>query len=199
MSFVGWMPFLVASMVAQTSQTPVATPRYARLLQVEDVLRIQVLRQAELSIEAPIGQDGTVSAVGIGQVVAQGKTTAQLATELEALYRERVRLKNPTVSVSIIRFRDLRASIGGFVGRPNSYIFRPGDTIMSLLNLGGGPVPDRADLRRAVLRRQNSSELIPIDLYAMLYRGDISQNYELRDGDTLNIPEANRLLVLVQG
>ncbi|RYD84351.1 MAG: hypothetical protein EOP61_40250, partial [Sphingomonadales bacterium] len=85
------------------------------------------------------------------------------------------------------------------VGRPNSYIFRPGDTIMSLLNLGGGPVPDRADLRRAVLRRQNSSELIPIDLYAMLYRGDISQNYELRDGDTLNIPEANRLLVLVQG
>lgn len=198
MSLVGWMPFVVASVIAQV-QTPAPPPVTGRTLLPDDVLRIQVLRQPELTIEAPVGQDGTVSAVGIGQVVAQGKTPAQLSTELEALYKERVRLKQPQVSVSIIRFRDLRASIGGFVNRPNSYVYRSGDTVKQLLDLGGGPIPDRADLRRATLQRAKSNELIPIDLYSMLYRGDISQNYELQDGDQLNIPEATRLVVLVQG
>ncbi len=41
-------------------------------------------------------------------------------------------------------------------------------------------------------------EQIPLDLHAMLIKGDLSQNYEVQDGDVINIPEtrANRVSII---
>ncbi|RYG74149.1 hypothetical protein EON77_11880 [bacterium] len=134
----------------------------------------------------------------MGTLRAGGRTTAELEADLYELYVKRLKLRNPIVSVTVTRFRELRASVGGFVNRPGQFPIRDGDTLITLLNLGGGPVPDRADLRRATLRRAGTNELIPIDLYAMLIRGDTSQNYEIQDGDELSVPEEtiNRVIVL---
>ncbi|HWA83200.1 MAG TPA: SLBB domain-containing protein, partial [Fimbriimonadaceae bacterium] len=101
--------------------------------------------------------------------------------------------------VTFARYRPTRASIGGAVARPGQYEFRPGDTLLSLIHQGGDPIEGQADQHRAVLHHQNSDEAIPIDLYAMLRRGDLSQNYELQDGDQLEVPVDNRNQVKVLG
>lgn len=168
-------------------------------IQPEDVLRILVYNETQVNADIPVGKDGNISAQFVGIVHAQGKTTTEVEKELVELYRKYLRIKDPRVSVSIVHYRTLKASVGGFVNRPSQYEVRPGDTLISLLNQGGGPIPDRADLRRATLRRANSRELIPVDLYSMLIQGDTSQNYEIEDGDELTIPEETKNRILVQG
>ena len=116
---------------------------------------------------------------------------------MTAEYIKTLRLRDPKVSVVVVRYRPVRASVGGFVNRPGVYDLRPGDTILTLLNFGGGVVTDRADLRRATLRKAGTNELIPLDLFAILNRADTTQNYVVEDGDILNVPESNNRVIVI--
>jgi polysaccharide export outer membrane protein len=173
--------------------------RHPYLLKPEDVLRIQVFGQSQITADVPVGIDGTVSAPFLGSVMAAGKTLDALQAELTNLYESKMRIRDPIVSVTVIQFRQLRASIGGAVGKPGSVQIRPGDTVLSLLNNGGGAIRDEADLRRAYLRHANSLEIIPLDLYAMTVLGDMSQNYQLQDGDEVTVPEERNNHVTITG
>jgi polysaccharide biosynthesis/export protein len=190
----------VAMLVVALVAGALAQPRNgAYRLQPDDVIRIQVFNQQQLSADVPIGHDGAFSAPFVGIVEAAGKTTIEIERELEDLYQKRLKLREPIVSVSVLRYRPLRASVGGYVNRPGTYEMRHGDTIVTLLTQGGGAVPERADLRRTMLRRRDTVELIPIDLQAMLLRGDMSQNYTLQDGDELIVPEETRNRITIMG
>lgn len=195
-TWIGFWVLLVAalSVGAQAQDTASGTYR----LQVEDVIRVQVWNEQQINAVIIIGKDGNISAPFVGIIRAAGKTTTELENDLAIEYQKILKLRNPRVSVTIERFRAIRASVGGYVNRPGFYEMRQGDRLLDLLNNGGGFVADRADLRRATLLRARTRELIPIDLYAMLVRGDTSQNYVVEDGDILNIPEEtkNRILVL---
>lgn len=168
-------------------------------LQPQDVIRIQVYKEPEASAVLPIGRDGNISAPFVGLVHAAGKTTSELEADLSSLYEAKLRMIKPKVSVTIEQYRPIRATVGGMVAQPGIYDFHPGDTINTLLQRGGGSIPDRSDLHRATLRRAGSREVIPIDLHAMMLLGDTSQNYVLEDGDELTIPEDTRNRILVLG
>lgn len=168
-------------------------------LQPEDVIRIQVYNEQDITALLPVGRDGNISAPFVGTIRAEGKTTAELEADLAEAYMEKLGLRDPIVSVSIESYRSIRASISGAVPRAGTYVMRPGDTIITLFTQGGGERADNTtDLRRATLRRKGSRELIPIDLFAMLTHGDMSQNYEVKDGDELIVPTEtkNRILIL---
>ncbi|MGV3617601.1 MAG: polysaccharide biosynthesis/export family protein [Fimbriimonas sp.] len=190
---------LLALALAALSFTQSSTPsdRDYRL-RPEDFLRIQVFGQ-EILVDMPVGPDGKVTPPYAGPVLAEGKTTTELERDIAAKLKERLRLRDPIVSVSILRYRPISASVGGEVTRPGTYEVRAGDRLLTLLTQGGGAALDRADLRRATLRRRNSGEVIPIDLYALLILGDTTQNYEVRDGDVLTIPQERRNRISVQG
>jgi polysaccharide export outer membrane protein len=167
-------------------------------IQPEDLLRIQLYNEQQVAADVPVGRDGAISAPFVGMVKVAGKTTAEVEAELTKLYQDKLRLRDPRVAVVIIRYRILRASVGGFVNRPGNYEIRPGDTLLSLLNQGGG-VSQLGDARRATFRRSGSLERIPIDLYAMITLGDTSQNYEVQDGDELVVPEETKGRVTILG
>jgi protein involved in polysaccharide export with SLBB domain len=154
----------------------------------DDILRIQVYGEAQVNAEIPVGQDGNISAPFVGTIRAEGKTTSELEADLTEAYKQRLRLRDPKVSVTFARYKPIRASIGGGVARPGQYELRGGDTILTLVSLGGDPVEGIADLHRASLHRKNTQEKIPIDLYSMLRKGDLSQDYEIEDGDVLEVP-----------
>jgi polysaccharide export outer membrane protein len=171
----------------------------SRRLRPEDVLRIQVFNQQQIVADVPVDASGNVTAPFVGTIHAEGRTVDELIVELTRLYRERLFLRDPIVSVTLVQLRPLRATIGGGgVGRPGTYVIRAGDTVLNLLNQGGGAIRDVADLKRAYIRRAGTAESIPVDLYALTVFGDVSQNYEVQDGDELVVPESrgNQLLVL---
>jgi protein involved in polysaccharide export with SLBB domain len=167
-------------------------------LKPEDVLRIQVFNQQQIGADIPVGIDGYIGAPFVGNLRVEGKTVSEVESLLYQLYVSKLKLRDPIISVSIISYRKLKANVTGMVQRSTEFFFRPGDTVMTLYSAGGGEVPDQSDMRKATLRRQGSKELIPIDLYAMVVLGDNSQNFELQDGDILDVPreQKNRILVL---
>ncbi|MBV6458354.1 MAG: hypothetical protein HONBIEJF_01481 [Fimbriimonadaceae bacterium] len=167
-------------------------------LQPEDIIRIQVMGEQQINAQLPVGRDGNVTAPFLGPIRAAGKTVSELEADLTAAYIQKLRFREPRVSVTIESFRAVRVAIGGAVTRAGVYSIRPTDTILTLINLGGG-LAGGADQKRATLKRGQTRELIPIDLQAMLLRGDLSQNYVLQDGDELMVPEDVRARVLVVG
>jgi polysaccharide export outer membrane protein len=146
-----------------------------------------------------IGPDGNISAPFIGTIRAEGKTTGELEQELAEAYKTKLGLRDPLVSVTIEAYRRIRATVAGQVINPGVYDMKPGDTIVTLYTRSGGQMRDNStDLRRAMLRRKGSMEVIPVDLYAMLVNADMSQNYEVQDGDELIVPEEqnNRIIMI---
>ena len=167
-------------------------------LKPEDVIAIRVFGEEDMNVDAPINLDGTISVPLLGFVQAAGKTAAELERHLFTELKAKEYFVDPKVTVNIIRFRELRASVTGAANRPGEFVFKPGDRVLSLISQAQGYGFNRADLRKSVLIRKGSMEQIPLDLNAMLIRNDMSQNYELRDGDIINIPETrlNRVGVI---
>ena len=190
-----WILGLFALMI----NAAMAQSQEAYRLQPEDIIRIQVFDENQILAVIPVGKDGNVSAPFVGVVRAEGLTTSELEAILAREYQRVLRIREPRVSVTIERFREIRASVTGMVNRPGTFPIRPTDDVLTLLALGGNAIFERADLRRAKLQRSGSRELIPIDLYAMLTFGDLSQNYVLQDGDILSIPEDKFNVVNVLG
>jgi protein involved in polysaccharide export with SLBB domain len=174
-----------------------AQEKEAYRLRRDDVVRIQIYNEGQVNAEIPVGKDGNLTAPFLEPMQVEGMTVAEVQKALAKAYTAKLRLRDPKVSVIITRYGTVRASVGGFVNRPGVYDLRPGDGLLTLLNYGGGPITDRADLRRATLRKANSNELIPIDLFAIYMRADTTQNYEIEDGDTLNVPESNNKVLVI--
>lgn len=168
-------------------------------LRPEDVLHIQIYNEPQVNIDVPIGIDGNITAPFVGIIRAQGRTVDELADDLYGKYQKVLRLKDPKVAITILRFRPLRASIGGAVAHPGTFEFRQGDTLYTLLGLGGGASQDNADLRRATLQHAGRPELYPVDLLAIQNGTDPGADEPLQDGDILKIPENRRNKILVQG
>jgi polysaccharide export outer membrane protein len=173
-------------------------PEY--LLQREDIIRIQILDrdQAEVNTEVQVGRDGRITPPFLAPVVVEGLSINAIRRFLTTEYERELQVENVKVSVVLVRVREMRASVVGAVRTPGSFNFRPGDTVLTLLSIAGDALGEaQADLRRATLTRSRSREIIPLDVVA-LRAGDLSQNYELMDGDILNIPQEqglNRVLV----
>jgi protein involved in polysaccharide export with SLBB domain len=170
------MKRLICVLVALTTIIAMAFCQQAQTyrLQPEDVIRVQVFGLPDVAAEVPVGRDGNVTAPYIGILKASGKTATELEADLSREYVKKLRLKDPRVSVTIVRYRQIICSVGPAVNRPGPITLRPGDTILDLINGGSGVLLDnRSDLKRATLQRKSSKELIPIDLYSMLILGDL--------------------------
>ncbi len=191
-----WALLAFCLMIGREAQAQEPTYR----LQPLDVIHIQVYNEQQINAILPIGRDGNISAPFVGMVKAEGMTTGELEAYLAQEYIKKLKLRDPKVAVWVEQYRQIRASVTGFVVQPGVYPdFRPGDTIITLLSRAGGGAPDRADLRRCTLRRAKSRELIPVDLFAVLVKGDTSQIYPLEDGDELYVPEFSKPFVMVLG
>jgi polysaccharide export outer membrane protein len=176
------LTWMLVGAVAQAAQ---AVYRLA----AEDFLSIRIYGEQEMSVDAPVALDGTIGYPFLGFIKVAGMTAAELEQKIRRDLIEGQIFVDPKVSVNIVRFRPMRASVVGIVQKPGQYEFKPGDRVLSLIAQAGGQIPDRSDLKRTTIVRKGSVEQIPLDLEAMLERGDLSQNYELQDGDIVNIPE----------
>jgi polysaccharide export outer membrane protein len=183
---------LLASLAAQRIES---TYR----LQPEDVIRIFVLGEVELSVpQVTVSRDGKISVPIIGEIHAAGLTTTDLEQLISRRYRELDILREPRVSVAIIQFHRPRVSVLGFVQRPGTFEFKEGDRVLDALSFGGGVVPERARLEDAWMQRADGTK-INLNLYRLLYEGDLSQNIPIEDGDTIYVPEETQNRFFVGG
>ncbi len=157
-----------------------------------DVVSVSVWRNPDLSITVPVRPDGRISTPLVGDVVASGKTPAQLAKDLQRALA--VYLREPQVSVVVTGMSSYeylnRVRVTGAVNRPLSVPYREGMTILDLV-LDAGSVNDFADADNAILYRQMGKQTvaIPVNLDDIIKGGNLQSNYRLLPGDVLSVPE----------
>lgn len=166
------------------------------LLGSGDRLKLDVFGVTEYSGEYTVMSDGTINLPLAGSVVVQGLTTRQAQDKIAARYSEW--LTRPVITVILMQARPIQVAISGEVSRPGTYTTTVNDsgipTLSRMIQMAGG-INQSADLERVkILRRRpgqsTASQSLNVNLSQLLKSGDLTQDIQLRDGDTVVIPAA---------
>jgi polysaccharide export outer membrane protein len=159
-----------------------------------DQLNIFVWRNPELSTKIQVRPDGMITTPLISDMVAAGKTPAQLADDLRSALTKYI--DNPQVSVMVDSFQGTFAQsvrIVGATDKPASLPYRANMTLLDAMIAVGG-LSQYASGNRARLIRQDraTGRQIQYDLKiaSLLKHGDIKANVRLEPGDIIIIPES---------
>jgi polysaccharide export outer membrane protein len=159
---------------------------------VSDSLAISVWRNADLSMSVPVRPDGKISLPLIGDILAAGKTSEQLAKDISNQLTEYIRSPQVTVIVTNPSSTDFQQTVRvtGAVGAPSSMPYRKGMTVLDVVLAVGGPT-DFASANKAKLYRMVAGEVktYPIYLKDILNKGILDTNYKLVPGDIISVPE----------
>lgn len=180
--------------VAQSTLTPETSAlvnQQAYVLGAGDEIQLTMFGQPELfTSNYRVLVDGTVSLPLIGRVPVAGRSLGQAEREISLRYTRLYR--RPYVTMVLVKARTVTLAVTGEVRRPGTYpVESPNQipTVTQLIQLAGG-TSQSADLSNIQVKRpqlDGSIQTIPINLLKLLQEGDLSQNLELRDKDTVLI------------
>ena len=176
---------LAATLVAQPTDYTLDTG---------DVIAVVVLRHEQFSGEYTVPPDGNVVFPGVGNLQVRGLTLQGLADTL----RERLsqRLRNPEVFVSLKQARPQLVFVEGQLNRPGAYSIQPSWRVADAVAAAEGLkiLPERT-----VATLIRGEQTMPIDLPAILHRGDQRTNYLLQPGDLLSVQQKPAIRVAILG
>lgn len=159
-----------------------------------DSLSVFVWKNNDLS-EGGVGvrPDGRISVPLIEDITAAGKTPPQLARDIEERLKKYV--QDPLVTVIVRSFvgpanRQIR--VIGEATDPQAISYRDGMTVLDLMIATKGLTKYASGNHAVIVRRgpDGSEHNIIVRLDDLIKNGDISQNVEMRPGDTLIIPQS---------
>ncbi len=164
---------------------------YSYVIGAGDNLNIIVWRNPELSLSVPVRPDGKVSAPLVDELVAQGKTSSEVARDIEKKLSTYVR--DPVVTVIVTSFVGPYSEQIRVVGEAAKPQFLPYKQKMTLLDvmIAVGGLTDFADGNGAsILRSAEGNKQYAVRLKDLVKRGDVSANVDMRPGDILIIPQS---------
>jgi len=157
-----------------------------------DELQVFVWGNPELSVSVPVKPDGRITTPLVEDVVASGKTSTQLARDIEVRLQQYV--KSPVVTVTVTSFvgrYSEQIRVIGAATMPVALPYRQNMTLLDVLIAVGGISEFASGNRSSVVREHDSGvEKIRVRLDDMLNGGDMSQNMLMEPGDILVIPES---------
>jgi polysaccharide export outer membrane protein len=157
-----------------------------------DVISVSVWKNPDLSVRVPVRPDGYISVPLVGDILAGGRTPAEIAADTEQRLTQFIR--TPKVSVIIeeipsAEFQNRVRVVGGVV-EPKSISHRDGMTVIDLVLEAGGvnefASPNAAKLYRTV---DGVARVYDVYLSDILSDGLLDTNYQLVPGDVITIPE----------
>ncbi|MDB5668631.1 MAG: polysaccharide export protein [Alphaproteobacteria bacterium] len=164
------------------------------LIGASDELSIYVWRNPELSTRIAVRPDGRITTPLISDMVAVGKTPAQLADDIKQVLNRYI--QDPIVSVMVERPNGTfsqQIRIVGATARPAALPYRANMTLLDAMIAVGGlnefAAGDRARLVRTD-RETGRQRQYDLRIASLLRRGDVSANVRLEPGDVIIIPES---------
>lgn len=178
----------------------------------QDVLSISLYDQEDLSGTYPVDADGTFTFPLIGRVRVGGLTLRETEAELRRLLMDGY-FKDPQLAVGVEQYRSQQIFIVGEVRNPGSYPLTGDMSLIEAIARAGSTLPEAsgeavivhaaADGEAGtapegpVMPDSENSEVETVDLKA-LQSGALSENFALRDGDTIFVPRAETIYVFGQ-
>ena len=157
-----------------------------------DKVSIYVWGNEELSSGGSVRPDGKLTTRLVEDLQASGKTSTELARDIEVAYSEYVR--EPVVSVTVSGFGGVPAQAIRVMGEavsPKRVSFKKHMTLLDLMVSVGG-LTTYADGNNSVLVRMVEGKQVTYSLRLddLVRKGDISANLNMMPGDIIIIAEA---------
>jgi len=178
--------------VAQETQEKNEMPKSATsdpgfIIGPEDILAINVWKEAELSRTVPVRPDGMISLPLINDVKAAGLTPIQLSTAIAEKLRKFI--TDPQVTVIVQTINSLKIHIMGEVGRAGTFPMLPDMTVLQALSGAGGFTQYANTKKIYILRQENGKQIkIPFNYKEVIQGKKPEQNILLKSGDTIVVP-----------
>lgn len=156
-----------------------------------DTLQVFVWRNPEYSTTIPVRPDGKISTPLVENMVAVGKTPSQLARDIEQVLAEFIRTPQVNVIVTQAMSTYSQVKVIGQVTHAQSIAYREGMTVLDAVLAVGGLSTFAAGNRSKVVRTENGKEKeIKVKLDDLINDGDMKQNFALKPGDVIVVPQS---------
>jgi len=153
----------------------------------EDVIDIQVWKNADLSKVVTVRPDGKISLPLTGDVQAGGLTPVQLSEGITEKLKEYYK-EPPQVSVIVQQINSYAIFVVGEVRNPGKFVVKSGTTLVQAVALAGGFSQFASVNRIRILRRgADNKEVILLARYKDIIAGQ-QNNLILKPNDSIVVP-----------
>ncbi len=157
-----------------------------------DAVNIIVWRNPEVSMSVPVRPDGKITTPLVEDLPAAGKTSTELARDIEKALAKFI--QQPVVTVVVTGFVGNYAEqirVIGQAAKPQALAYRRDMSLMDVLIAVGGVTEFASGNKASIIRNVDGrQEKLNVRLDDLIKEGDISANMPMRPGDILVIPES---------
>jgi polysaccharide export outer membrane protein len=179
-----------ASTAVPVPQAQATNPDY--LIGPGDSVNIIVWRNPEVSMSVPVRPDGKITTPLVEDLPAAGKTSTELARDIEKALGKFI--QQPVVTVVVTDFvgnYNDQIRVIGQAAKPQALPYRRDMSLMDVLIAVGGVTEFAAGNRASVIRNiDGKQQKLAVRLDDLMNEGDISANVPMHPGDILVIPES---------
>ncbi|MFH1198798.1 MAG: polysaccharide biosynthesis/export family protein [Candidatus Omnitrophota bacterium] len=156
-----------------------------------DVIQLYVKDNDDMNREVKIQPAGEFVLPSVNEIIMVNNMPKE---ELDALVKEKLKkyFKDPQVQLVVKEYASKKWYVLGEVRSNGAYkIGKPNITLLEALYAAGLPIENKAAMRRAQLIHPDKYRPIirDVNIYALLYEGNLSQNVILRPGDIVYVPK----------
>jgi len=155
----------------------------------DDVIEITVRRHPEFSGQYTINREGKIQYKFVGDINISGMTKDEVEKSITAIVSKFV--IEPELDVTILAYRSKIIYVVGEVGSPGKYYMRSDKIPVREAVVQAGLPTLSASMRKTRLIHPDTSgkpEYKTVDLYKLVYEGDLSINVDMTPGDVLYVP-----------
>jgi len=202
------LSLLLATLLGQQPAAPTPQPAAAPTAEApatyqigaQDVLKISVLDEPDLTNSYRVDSDGTITFPYINRVQAAGATLAELQdrirTALAAGY-----LKNPQVRIEIESYKSQSVMVSGEVRSPGKITMTGMMSVLEALAAAGSPTTAASSELTIAHVRKGGADAPDADVTHVNWK-DLQlgkgTDVTLQDGDIINVPKAQTFYITGQ-
>jgi len=158
-------------------------------LGADDVIKITVQSHPEISGVYPVNLEGKIQMDMVGDVHVAGLSKKELEEKIGKLISNYV--DKPNISATILEYRSKVYYVVGEVGQPGKFFMRSESIPVREAIVEAGLPTTAAAMRRCRLitpSKKGKAEVKYVNLYEVLYGGNLKENLDMHPGDFLYVP-----------
>jgi protein involved in polysaccharide export with SLBB domain len=163
-------------------------------LKFGDKLVLNIWGGTEVEETLVIDRSGNVLVSEVGRVSLNGLTlrrAQKLITEKLSISNPGIKFGMTQISLQVKELSSIKVYVLGNAAQPSAYVIQGNSSILNALYFAGGP-NEVGSVRNIQLKRGRKKYII--DLYDYLFEGKMPKIHNLRDGDIIHIPAAEKLV-----
>jgi polysaccharide export outer membrane protein len=152
----------------------------------DDVISISVSNHPEWSDEYKVKPDGKLTIKNLGEVNAQGLNREELKSSLKDFFNHYI--NDPIVTIEVIDYVSQVIYVMGEVSSPGKYPTGGKRVTLRDAIIDAGLPTRFAALGRVFIMPAGNKKKRVINLYRILYKGELGNNIVLNHGDVVYVP-----------